>query len=242
METGHNKNVANFEATIIILTGLGAVYNPGQALILLAALQDKLEGAKAVLDELDTAQADKTIKVDAAQAEFKDLDKYVVNIKRTAEVEINDAALTRDLQSLVNKFTSQGSRAAAVAGRSSPPNIEAAPPRGRSTSQRSRDNQIAHLADIVALLKTRSDFNPNDAEFKISSIEAKIASLTAKNNALKTAEAVLGNLQDARNYVLYDPETGVLKLSKLIKTQLARKPGKESAAYQQVNALEFRKY
>jgi len=45
-----------------------------------------------------------------------------------------------------------------------------------------------------------------------------------------------------RDAILYDKDTGVLKLVKLIKTQLARKPGRDSAAYQQINALEFRKY
>jgi len=39
METGHAKNVANFETITIILAGLGAIYNPNQAPILLAALQ-----------------------------------------------------------------------------------------------------------------------------------------------------------------------------------------------------------
>jgi len=46
---------------------------------------------------------------------------------------------------------------------------------------------------------------------------------------------------DARDAVLYDLATGVLKLVKLIKTYLARVPGKDSAAYQQVNALKFKK-
>ena len=50
METGHNKNVANLETTIIILTGLGAEYAPPQALITLAALQSLLTQAQGALD------------------------------------------------------------------------------------------------------------------------------------------------------------------------------------------------
>ena len=241
METGHAKNVANFETVIIILVGLGAVYNPTQALILLAALQTKLTEAKAVLDTVDTAEADKTVKVDEIQAEFEGLDKYVVNIKRTAEVEINDPAFTADLQTIVNKFAST-SRKTGLPDDPLTPDIDESRT-AHSTSQRSRDNQIAHLADIAALLRTKGDaYKPNDDEYKIEAIEAKIATLTTKNNAAKAAFAALGNAQDARDLVLYHPDTGVLKLVKLIKTQLARKPGKQSAAYQQINALEFRKY
>lgn len=240
MESGHAKNVANFETVIIVLLGLGAVYNPNQALIILTALQTKLTEAKAVLAAVDTAEAEKTVAVDEIQGEIEGLDKYVVNIKRTAEVEVNDAAFTADLQNLVNKFTS-GSRKTGLPDDPLTPDIDESRTK-ISTSQRSRDNQIAHLADILALIKTRTDYNTNDAEYTVAAIEAKLAALTAKNNAAKAAEAKLGNAQDARDAVLYDPETGVLKLVKLIKTQLARKPGKDSAAYQQINGLEFRKY
>ena len=86
------------------------------------------------------------------------------------------------------------------------------------------------------------DFKPNDAEYTLAAIEAKYDRLNAKNNAAKAAVAELGNAMDARDRVLYDDETGIIKLVKLIKNQLAVKPGRESAAYQQIAALEFRKY
>ena len=238
METGHAKNVANFEQVIIILTALGAVYNPSQALILLSALQTKLTEAKAALAAVDAAEADKKFRTDQVQAEFEGLYKYVVNIKRSAELEVNDEAFTEDLQSIVNKFNS-GSRKTGL--EDNPLTLEDESRTPVSTSQRSRDNQIAHLADIVALLQTRG-YETNDAEYDLPAIEDKRAALAAKNNADKASTATLGNASDERDRVLYDPESGVLKLVKLIKTQLARKPGKTSAAYQQIAALEFRKY
>jgi hypothetical protein len=239
METGHEKNVKNFEAVIIILISLGAIYNPTQALILLPALQTKLQEAQDVIALVDTREAEKSVKVDEREGEYKDLDKYAVNLKRTAEVEVNDPAFTKDLQSIVNKFRTKS--------RSSAPNAEnpEEPPEGgggHSTSQRSYDMQIMHIAAILALLKTKADvYKPNDSEYTIAAVEAKLAALEAKNNAAKNAFIALGIAQDARDEILYHPETGVLKLVKLIKTQLARKPGKDSAAYQQVNALVFKK-
>ena len=224
---------------IIILVGLGANYNPSQSLILLSALQDKLTEAKNALAAVDAAEADKTAAINEIQAEAENLDKYAVNIKRAVEVEINDAAFTADIQSIVNRYASS-SRDTGLPDDPSTPEDESRTT--RSTSQRSRDNQIAYLADIAALIRTRPDYKTNDADYTLAAIEAKIAQLTTKNNAAKTAVAALGNALDERDRVLYDPETGVLKLVKLIKTQLALKPGKESAAYQQINALEFRKY
>jgi hypothetical protein len=240
MESGHAKNVANFEQIIIILTALGAGYNPSQALILLSALQTKLAEAQAALAACDTAEAEKRLKVNEIQAEADDLDKYMVNIKRAVEVELDDAAFTAEIQSIINRSRPQ-SRDTGLADDPSTPDKDESRT-AHSMSQRSRDNQIAALADIAALLRLRTDFNLKEDEASLSAIEAKLARLTAKNNAAKSAFAALGNANDDRDRVLYDPETGVLKLVKLIKTQLARKPGKSSAAYQQIAALEFRKY
>ncbi|HLM03108.1 MAG TPA: hypothetical protein VK400_18800, partial [Pyrinomonadaceae bacterium] len=111
-----------------------------------------------------------------------------------------------------------------------------------SVSSRGFDDLVSHFADLIALVKTQSAYKPNDEEMKITALEAKLAALQAKNNAAKAAEIALGSALDDRDRVLYHPETGIVKLVKLIKTQLARKPGKTSAAYQQINALEFRKY
>lgn len=240
METGHAKNVANFETVTIILLGLGAVYNPGQALILLAALQTKLTAAKAVMAAIDTAGAEKTVAVDEREGEFKDLEKYAVNIKRTAEVEINDEAFTKDLASIVRKIQGRRAGKKPVDDPATPDVDESLD--ANSVSQRSYDSLIAHLADIIALLNKQSSYNPNDVEMQIPSIEAKLAALQSKNNAAKTANAAYGNAMDNRDEVLYNDDTGIIKLVKLIKTQLARKPGKDSAAYQQIISLEFRKY
>ena len=56
MDSKHARNIANFETLIVILDELGTLYNPVQTLLLRAVLRDKLEAAKAVLDEADAAQ------------------------------------------------------------------------------------------------------------------------------------------------------------------------------------------
>ena len=44
---------------------------------------------------------------------------------------------------------------------------------------------------------------------------------------------------DARDAVLYDEETGIIPRIKLIKPYVALKFGKDSAPYQQINALRI---
>ena len=240
METGHNKNVANFETVIIILTGLGAAYAPPQALISLAALQQLHADAQAALTEVDTAQAEKTVAVDEAQAEFADLQKYVVNIKRQAEVEVNDPAFTADLQTVINEFHPPG-RKTGLPDDPLTPDIDESKT-SASQSQQSRDNQIAYLADISALLKTNSVYKAIGTPYATTAIDAKIASLTAKNNALTAATAALGTKIDTRDTLLYTDQSGLTDRVILIKKYVLLTFGKDSAAYQQLSALEFRKY
>lgn len=239
MESGHNKNVANLQTATIILTNLGGQYDPPQDLIELPELQTFLTASQTALSEVDTAQATKAVAVDDAQAEFDGLPKYVVNIKRQAQLELNDPAFTADLQTIVNNFTPPGRKTGVPDDPATPDIDESRTP--QSQSQRSRDNQIAYLADISALLKTKSEYKATGTPYEVAAIDAKIASLTTKNNAANAAVAALGNKLDARDAVIYDEATGIIPRIKLIKTYLILKFGKDSAAYQQINALEFRK-
>lgn len=238
--TGHAKNVANFETAIIVLTDLGAEYNPSQPLIQLSALQAKLAAAKDALAAVDSAGAAKTIAVNERAAAFEALDKFAVNVKRAAEVEVNNDAFTRDLLSIVRKFRSPRAGSAPVDNPATPDTDESL--NTHSVSQRSYDSLAAHFARLISLLKVaQPPYNPNEPEMKISGLEAKLAALETKNRAAKTARAQHAATLAARDGVLYHKDTGILKLIKLIKTQLARQPGIDSPAYEQINALEFKK-
>ena len=88
--TGHAKNVANFETVTIVLNNLVAEYNPSQPLIQIVALETKLTEAKNAMTAADQAEAAKNIAVNRREEEFGGLNKLAVNIKRAAEVEVND--------------------------------------------------------------------------------------------------------------------------------------------------------
>lgn len=239
METGHNKNAANLQTAITILTALGGEYAPPQNLIALPELQTLLTDSQTALGEVDTAQAAKAVAVDEVQAEFDGLPKYVVNIKRQAQVELNDPAFTDNLQTIVNNFSPAG-RKASVPDDPATPDIDESRT-SQSQSQRSRDSQIAYLADVSALLKTKPEYKANGTPYEVAAIDAKTAALSSKNTAAAATVAALGNKLDARDAVLYNDQTGIIPRIKLIKTYLTLKFGKDSAPYQQINALEFRR-
>jgi hypothetical protein len=239
MKSEYAKNVANFETVTLILSARGALYDSEEPSIRLAALKNKLEEAKAVLDEVEAARWDKIARLGELQDELSELDKYVIGLKRAAETELNDQDLTRNLENIVDLFNAK-KRAAGVSDNPSMIGIGEART-ALFIARRERDNQILHLAEMFALLKPRTDFHPADPQYRMAAVEAKLITLTAKNIAAKASEAALGNSEAARDRILYDPDTGLLKLVKLIKSELARQTGRDSAVYRQINALEFRK-
>lgn len=238
--TGHAINVANFETVIIILTNLGATYNPSQPLIQLPALQTKLTEAQTVFASHDAAEAAKKVAVNERAAEFESLPKLATSVKKAAEVDVNDEAFTADLTTITRKFYGGRAGDKPVDDPSTPLVDESED--SRSVSERSYDNMVAFFADLIALVQTQPAYNPNETEVRVTTLETKLAALQTKNNAAKTAVAELGTLSDTRDDILYNPETGIIRRVNLIKKYIDRILGKDSAPYQQINALEFRRY
>ena len=237
--TGHAKNVANFEHVIIILSGLGAIYNPTQAFIMLAALNSKLAAAQAALAAVDTKEAENKIAVNERQAEFDDIGDLVQDVKRAAEISVNDAAFTKDLTAITRKF--HGGRAGKKpVDDPLTPDVDESK-NTISVSERTYDNMVAFFADLIALVETQASYASNEPHVKLPALNAKLAAMQTKNNNAKAALAALGSAQDARDAVLYDPETGVIKLVQLVKKYVALILGKKSKPYQQINALQFKK-
>lgn len=239
-ESGHAKNVANFQQVINIVTALGSAYSPVQALILLAALQTVLTEAQAALSAVDTKVSAETIAVDARQASFEGVAKLGTRIYGAVGVLVNDDKFSEDVQSIVRKL--RGARAGTKpVDDPSTPGVDESKA-AHSVSQQSYDNVVATFAELIALVKTKSDeFKPNEDDVKIATLEAKLSAMDTANNAAKIAGIDASNARESRDAVLYDPVNGLVERAMLVKKYIAYAFGKDSAAYQQINALIFKR-
>jgi hypothetical protein len=234
MDTRNARNVAGFETITIILAGLGEAYKPGQPMIRLPALVERLNESREAALLADATRADYIVSIDAAQAAFDDFDRFVVNIKRTAAIELNDDAFTADLQAIINR--SRGSsRPVPTKSRTEGDD----PPRSRSSASRRRESRIALLTDMSALLKTRPDYNPPNADYSVAAIDARIASLSSAVTRLTATKTAAANANARYRAAIYDRKTGLKKLASLVRMQLASSPGRESPAYQQFASVEI---
>ena len=244
-ETGHAKNVANFETVILALEPLGASYNPTQPLIALAALQSRLAAVKAAVNAVNATATTATLAVDDRENAFADIGIFSNAVGKAAAVAVNDAAFNEDMQTLTRLISGRRAKSKPAANPENPENPEnpaaAEPPAAHSVSHRSYDNLEANFGKVIELLQARDDYAPNEDEFKTDALEAKQAAMQTANTAAKTASIAADNSRAARDALLYDEETGILALVALIKKYLDYAFGKSSAVYQQISALKFKK-
>jgi hypothetical protein len=79
-ETGHAKNVANFEDLISFCTGYGVTYNPSKVAIKLPGLTTVLTNASAALQSLKVAKTAFDNATNAREISFKPLKSLATKI------------------------------------------------------------------------------------------------------------------------------------------------------------------
>lgn len=238
MKSGHAINVANFESIIIILVNLGAAYNPSQKLILLTALQTKLAEAQAALDAENTAESSEKVAVNERIEEYTGISKLATKIGLAVDLNVNDAQFSADMRTQIRKINGTRAGEKPIDDPSTPDIDESL--KAKSVSQQSYDDLTATFAVIIAMLKTQPDYNPNEPDVQIAALEAKLAAMQAKNNQAKAATAAARTARQTRDTVLYDPNTGILKLVQLIKTYI-KQAFKNTPEYDQIIKFEFTK-
>lgn len=239
-ETGNAKNVANYEQLVNIAGNLGAVYNPSQILIKLNELLAKLGIAKDALGEVNTREAAETEAVNRREAEFAGIGKLATRIGDAVEVNVNDEIFSKDFETFARKLQGRRATEKPVDDPLTPDVDESQS--AHSTAQLSYDNLVANFAALIALLKTRAEYKPNENDLKIATLEAKLAAMQAANDAAKAAILAAETARANRDEILYNPQTGIVNLAKLVKKYVRYTLGANSTAFQQLNALKFRAY
>jgi len=74
-ETGHTKNVANFETLVTYLTGYGSVYNPTNTNIALSSLNQKAEAGRSVTKQVNELIATSSSSIAIRSKAFEPLSK-----------------------------------------------------------------------------------------------------------------------------------------------------------------------
>jgi len=238
-ETGHAKNVANFEDLISFCTGYGTAYNPSKATIKLTALNTLFTNAKNSLAAINSVLPASTNAINAREIVFAPLSKLITRVVNGLDSSNVPKQVVADAKTIARKI--QGKRASkklpTVADNLATPENESQ--KSISASQMSFDNRIENMDKLIQLLTSQSGYAPNETDLKVVTLTALLADMKAKNTAAINALTPLSNARILRNNLLYATGTGLVAIAGEVKKYVKSVFGASSPQYKQVSGLKF---
>jgi hypothetical protein len=241
IETGHAKNVANFEDLISFCSGYGVAYNPSRNALKIPAMQTLLTSSRTALQ---TAKAAKTAYDNATnnrETAFEGFRKLATRIINALDSTEASRLTVNDAKSINRKI--QGKRAKKIEEvvPATPENPTAsAEIHHISVSQQSYDSQIDHLAKLVVILTAEPLYNPNEADLKLTALNTYLTSLRTLNTAVINTATPFSNAIISRDTMLYMSETGLVDIAKAVKKYVKSAFGATSPQYKQISKIQFR--
>jgi hypothetical protein len=239
-ETGHAKNVANFEDLISFCTAYGAAYNPSKESLTVIKLKELETAALQIIQQVKTNKTGFDNATNARQIAFKDLKPLSTKIVNALAVSGASKLVLDDAKTVNRKI--QGTRASSTAKKS---NAVGSPTSGElegasiSTSQQSYDSLIDHFTKIIETITQESSYTPNETELKTTALQTKLANLKTTNTNLINGYTDWSNARIQRNATLYNPLTGLLQTALEVKKYVKSVFGASSPQFKQVSGLKF---
>ena len=238
-ETGHAKNVANFEDLISFCTGYGASYNPGKAAIKLPALNTLHTAAKSKMAAVNSAETSWSNAVSAREILFDPLSKFVTRLINALEASEVPEQIVDNAKSITRKI--QGRRATP---KDSAAPIDPAVPaeetsKNISASQMGFDNRIDNMDKLIQLLTAQTGYAPNETELTTAALTTLHTNMKTANTAVINAFTLLSNSRVARNSSLYKAETGLVDIAGDVKKYVKSLFGATNPQYKQVSGIKF---
>ena len=243
-ETGHDKNVANFENLISFCLGYGATYNPSKNSLKVPQLQTQSSSCKLNIVSVTNAKVAFNNASNARMIAFDGLKKLATRLVSALDVTNASKELVKDAKTVNAKIQGGGKLTKADAGKNAKAIDPNAPvidtPKTISNSQLSYSNIIEHFAKLIAILSTEPTYVPNENDLKIVTLNTQLTNLKNANTAVINAYTTYSNSLIARNLSLYNPTNGLCATAKEVKAYVKSVFGASSPQYKQVSGIEFK--
>ena len=239
-ETGHAKNVANFQDLISFCNGYGPSYNPNKASITLAALGTKQTDAITALAAVNTNIPASTNAINQREIVFNPLNKLITRVLNAVAASDVSKQVIDDVKTIARKL--QGKRATPKIPTiiDDPTTAADESQKSISASQMSFDQRIQNMDKLIQLLTSLSGYKPNEPELSIAALTTLFNNMIAANTAAINAYTPLSNARIERNKILYNEITGLVTVAANVKTYIKSLFGATSPQYKQVSKLKFK--
>lgn len=240
-ETGHAKNVANFEDMISFCNGYGSSYNPSKIAIQIPSLNTLRSKAIIAVEDVNTANTAFINATNARQIAFNPVKPLATRIVNALEATDATDELIKDAKTLNRKV--QGSRK----GKGAKPETPLTPPdtatedKKISVSQQSYDSIIENLGKLGELVISEPSYAPNEVDLQVATLTTFHNNLKTTNTTVINATTAISNARITRNQILYAPKTGLYDIAQEVKKYVKSVFGATSPQYKQVSKIKFTK-
>ena len=238
-ETGHAKNVANFEKLVVSVGGLGAAYNPSRGSIQLSAINDLLGNAKAVISNLNQAESVNKNAVSAREVAFEPLSKLITRVGNSLKASASSSSTDDQATTLIRKLQGRRATPKMTDDEKKAAEAEGKTVKESSSSQMSFDNRLDNFDKLIKLLTTVPEYAPNETELSVDGLTALYNDLSSKNLDVINASVPLTTARIARDQALYSPLTGIVDISADVKMYVKSVFGASAPQYKAISGLTF---
>lgn len=241
-ETGHGKNVSNFETLIAFCKGYGADYNPSEISLTLPELQKKITACQASLKAVNTLLIPYTKAVnerDLVYKPIKSLTTRLINAFAACKASPNTLNNAKTYAAKIKGTRINTKQTTLKDPQNSNPETKNV---SISVSQLSFDSQIKNFELLIETLKAEPKYKPNETELQVATLEALLANLRLKNSAVINATEPLSTARITRNNDLYNETTGLVTIAQEVKSYVKSVYGATQPRYKQISGIKFTKY
>jgi hypothetical protein len=236
IETGHAKNVANFELVINHCIGFADKYNPSKPELKVEFLQQRLNTSKTLLKAVKTSKTTFDKSVGERQLLFKPLKPFATKIINALKSQNVPAATISDARTIIRKVAGKRANNETIPETNPDNNPET---KKISVSQQSYDNLQDTFDKLATLIANEANYNPNEAELTATGIQNYLERITQINSQVKKDYIPYSNAMIARDKELYTPEVGIVDLAIAVKSYLLSVFGASSPEYKKVSKIPF---
>jgi hypothetical protein len=242
-DTGHSKNVSNFEEIISFCTAQGASYNPSKDSLTVARLKELQTKALDCLQQCDVAKAQFDKALNARRAAFMDLKPFSTRIVNALAASGAGTLAIADVKGITRKIHGVRANGSAKqpASASGPSDGQHPSDKTISSSQTSYDNLIAHFSSLIEILSQEAEYRPNEPELTIAGLKTRLDSMKASNTEMLNRYTSWNNARISRDMILYRPLSGLVSTAFDVKKYVKSVFGASSAQFKQVSGVEFHK-
>jgi hypothetical protein len=231
-ETGHAINIANFRTLRDRCEPFGGTFNPKRTALTLVQLMAKWNTANVKQNAVITALQQSKQPINEREILFKDVDKGVTRIVNALYATEATEQVKKDAKGIANRFRGI---------RPKKPKVVEGTPTEESVSQSHQSfvQKANTFKELVELLKTVTEYDPNETELTTAELDNTYDALKAANDGIGSILAAVGTARIARNKELYEPVNGLVEVAQAVKKYVKSVYGATAAEYKSVSGIKF---